>query len=134
MTDKGGRPKIELTDLREDWKEHILKESSEGASIVELSVDLDICRETFYALSEREPEFSDTVKKCKQLSEAWWKRKGRTNLDSKTFSYVGWYMNMKNRFGWADKQETKTDNTNTSTINIQMSKGDVDDLDNILGE
>ena len=129
-----GRPKIELKDLREDWKEHILKESGEGASIVELSVDLDISRDTFYALSDREPEFSDTVKKCKELSEAWWKRSGRKNLENKDFSYTGWYMNMKNRFGWADKQETKTDNTNTSTINIQMSKEDVDDLDNILGE
>ena len=34
--------------------------------------------------------------------------------------------------GLADKNETKVDQK--STINIQMSKGDVDDLDNILGE
>ena len=100
-----GRPRIELSDLPENWKEKCLTLAEEGASIVELSVMLEISRDTFYALSEREEEFSDTVKRCKELSEAWWERSGRTNLMNKEFNYTGWYMNMKNRFGWRDKTE-----------------------------
>jgi hypothetical protein len=113
---KVGRPQKKVSDLPEDWKETILDLSREGASIVELAVELDIARETFYALSERDEEFLDTVKKCKQLCEAWWVRNGRTNLGNKEFSYTGWYMNMKNRFNWADKQETKLSGAIESTV------------------
>lgn len=116
-----GRPKIELKDLPEDWENKIIKLSKQGASIVELSVALDICRDTFYALSDREPQFFDTVKRCKQYCEAWWLSKGRTELENKDFSYTGWYMNMKNRFGWADKQETKNENTHTGEIKINYN-------------
>lgn len=106
---KMGRPPITLEDLPKNWEEKIIALAKKGGSIVEIAVLLDISRDTFYALSERDDYFSDTVKRCKQLSEAWWVSKGRTELDNKDFSYTGWYMNMKNRFGWADKIEQKTD-------------------------
>lgn len=102
-----GRPPITIQDLPEGWEERIIKLSKQGASIVELAVELDICRNTFYALSERDEHFMNTVKRCKQYCEAWWLSKGRTELDNKDFSYTGWYMNMKNRFGWKDKQEVE---------------------------
>jgi len=100
-----GRPRIELSDLPDGWELTMLSLSEEGASIIELAVELDISRDTFYELSKRDEKFSDTVKRCKDLSEAWWTRKGRKNLENKDFSYTGWYMNMKNRFSWSDKQE-----------------------------
>ena len=129
--DRGrGRPKIELKDLPKGWKETIINLSKEGASIVELSVELNISRDTFYALSDREPEFFDTVKRCKELSEAWWKRKGRTELDNKDFSYTGWYMNMKNRFGWADKKEIKEERKVETSIDY--SKLDESTLKDII--
>lgn len=115
-----GRPTIELKDLPENWETTILFLSEEGASIIELAVELDISRDTFYELSKRDNYFSDTVKRCKDLSEAWWTRKGRKNLENKDFNYTGWYMNMKNRFNWADKQEidhtTKGESFNIKSI------------------
>lgn len=106
-----GRPRIKLEDLKEDWQERILELSKEGASIVELAVELEISRQTLYTLMEREPIFLDTIKRCKELCEYWWLREGRINLKDKDFSYTGWYMNMKNRFGWADKTENKTNHS-----------------------
>lgn len=104
---KAGRPMIKLEDLPKDWDKKILALSNEGASIIELAVALGISRDTFYEMSKREPIFSDTIKGCKELSEAWWEKQGRTNLTNKEFNYTGWYMNMKNRHGWKDKSEVE---------------------------
>lgn len=103
---KRGRPLITLNDLPSNWEEDILKLSSQGGSIVEIAVLLDISRNTLTALTERDEYFLNTIKKCKRYCEAWWVKKGRTELDNKDFSYTGWYMNMKNRFKWTDRQET----------------------------
>ena len=111
-----GRPLITLEDLGNDWSERMRNLSKDGASIVELAVMLDISRETFYALSERDKEFSYTVKKCKQLCEVWWLKSGRKNLENKDFSYTGWYMNMKNRFNWRDKQDVTSNDQEIKQI------------------
>ena len=120
MPDRG-RPLKKLEDLPEGWENIIINLSKEGASIVELAVELDISRNTLKALSERNEYFLNTIKKCKRYCEAWWLSKGRTELDNKDFSYTGWYMNMKNRFGWADKQENKNENTHTGEIKINYN-------------
>ena len=109
-----GRPKEGLETLPEEWYNPVLKLYSEGASDVEIKALIYSWRSSFSNdLWDRwlieEPLFSKTIKKGKMLSEAWWSKSGRVNLKDKDFSYTGWYMNMKNRFGWADS--TKTDIT-----------------------
>jgi hypothetical protein len=103
---KLGRP---LTKLPDDYKDIMFDLAKVGASIVELSIALNISRDTFYEISKRDKDFSDTIKRCKELSEAWWEKSGRTNLMNKEFNYTGWYMNMKNRFGWKDRQDITSD-------------------------
>lgn len=119
----GGRPKITPADFPKDWKQRVLEEYKSGASDVEIYASyLDICHETFTRLLNEDSEFSETIKKGRKLSEAWWVANGRINLKDKDFNYTGWYMNMKNRFRWTDRQEQshggiegapaiKTDNT-----------------------
>ena len=100
-----GRPKITLADFQENWKDEVLALASEGASEVEIRGLLNICNDTFYRLIEEDAVFSETIKKARENCRIWWEQKGRKNLENKEFSSTLWYMNMKNRFGWADKQE-----------------------------
>jgi len=103
---KIGRPSIQLNDLPKGWEESIISMSKEGASIVEIAIELDIARETLTALTKRDEYFLGTIKKCKLYCEGWWLRQGRINMKDRDFSPTLWYMNMKNRFGWTDKQQT----------------------------
>jgi hypothetical protein len=109
---KEGRPLEDLKSLPENWYNDVLELYSQGASDVEVKALIYHWRGSFSNdLWERwmndEPEFSETIKKGKMLSESWWHKEGRTSLRDKDFSYTGWYMQMKNRFNWTDR----TDNT-----------------------
>ena len=108
---KVGRPKEDLSSLPDNWHEEVLELYSEGAADVEIKALIYQWRGTFSCdlwnrWMKEDEEFSITIKKGRMLSESWWNKSGRKNLKSKEFSYTGWYMNMKNRFGWRDKQET----------------------------
>lgn len=91
---------------------------SEGASKAEVAHELGITRETLHDWTNNNQEFSYAIKEGEAASEAWWLKKGRTNLENKDFSYTGWYMNMKNRHGWKDKQDI-TSNGETVAFTIK---------------
>lgn len=116
------RPK-EPVELPDGWYNTILDLYKVGASDVEIKAWIYEVRGSFSNdLWERwvkeDAEFSETIKVGKMLSEAWWSKSGRVNLSNKEFSFTGWYMNMKNRFGWTDKQDVnqKTENSGTVTF------------------
>ncbi len=105
-----GRP-LEPFKLWDGWNDEILNLYKTGASDIEIKSLIYFHRGSFSNdlwdrwIADSE-EFSETIKIGKMISEAWWNVQGRTNLKVKEFNYVGWYMNMKNRFGWKDKTET----------------------------
>ena len=108
----GGRPKKEFKAW-DGWKDDILSLYAEGASDVEIRAliaeKMEDTVSCTWGLWDRwlveEEEFSKTVKKGRLLCETWWQSKGRKSLNDNTFSSTLWYMNMKNRFGWKDKNE-----------------------------
>lgn len=106
-----GRPTEDLSSLPENWYNVVLDLYKDGASDVEVKALIYQWRGSFSndlwdRWLKEEPQFSETIKTGKLLAESWWSKKGRTNLENKEFSFTGWYMNMKNRYGWKDKTET----------------------------
>ncbi len=79
----------------------------EGCSLCDVAADLGVMRSTLYEWKKNNEEFSDAIKKGEELSQAWWERNGRINLENKDFNHGLWFMNMKNRFhcDWKDKHE-----------------------------
>lgn len=106
-----GRP----TKYMIEWCNIVVDMMTEGASRAEVCAalpdkntgKLGICWDTFDDAIKKHPEFSGAVKKGLQLGQAWWEKKGRTNLENSKFNYTGWFMQVKNRFpkDWRDKQE-----------------------------
>jgi hypothetical protein len=86
----------------------------QGASIEEICLELDVCKQTLYNWFDEHPEFLDSKKRGESFSQGWWMKNGRLNLDNRDFNYTGWYMNMKNRFGWRDK--TDIDHTSKGQV------------------
>ena len=108
-----GRPKEDLSTLPENWYNEILNLYKVGASDVEIKALIYEWRGRFSndlwdRWLKEELEFSETIKMGRMISQAWWTRQGRTNLTGGDFSYTGWYMNMKNRFGWTDRVDQTT--------------------------
>lgn len=104
---KIGRP----TKYRPEMCNRVIDLMAQGTSLFEVAADLGISEDTLYRWKKERSSFSEAIKRGGLLSRAWWERKGRVNLENKDFSSTLWYMNMKNRFGWADKIEQKQDTT-----------------------
>ena len=110
--------------MPENWEQIVFDIASQGGSEVEVRVALNcMSDDLWYRFMDEEPYFSGTIKKARLMCQNWWEKNGRLNLENKEFSYTGWYMNMKNRFGWADKQEVKQE-----SFNVTISKEDADRL------
>ena len=111
------------TKYKPEHCERIIALMKEGASIEEICLELDICKQTIYNWFDNHPELLDAKKKGEDFSKGWWMKQGRTNLKDKEFNYTGWYMNMKNRFGWADKQQTDVTTGGEKITKVELIKG-----------
>ncbi len=110
-----GRPVVTLEDLDPNWR-NMMHVNYGGGSDDEVEVALAIppsramSNDLWDALQKREPNFSEAILEGQQLAPAWWQRKAREGLltfDGMKFSSQLWFINMKNRFGWKDKQEVQ---------------------------
>jgi len=99
------RPKRTLESLPTNWKELTASLYVEGASDAEVKHALKISNDLFARWLDEEPEFAEAIKDGRQASEAWWSKLGRQGATGAEINPTVWIFNMKNRFGWRDKQE-----------------------------
>ena len=105
-----GRPKKTLDDLPEGWEAEALELYKAGASDTEIKATvLDISDDLWYRLIKEEPTFSGAIKRGRGLAQSWWEKNGRSNLENQKFNPTLWYMNMRNRYKWADRHDHTTD-------------------------
>lgn len=124
-----------LSDVCANWYEIILESYKEGGSDAEAMALIyemrgSFSESLFYRWLKDEEEFSQTIEAGRMLAKAWWVQNGRTNLSTKYFNYQGWFMQMKNRFGWVDKTEQKLDaNVTQTTTIINLGNGEIEQPD-----
>lgn len=100
-----GRPRTTVNDLPPNWKDLMIDCGQEGGSAVEARCLLGIGESAWETLLEDSEEFRGTEKQRQALCEVWWERRGRKMAEGDDGNATVWIFNMKNRFGWRDKQE-----------------------------
>lgn len=116
---KVGRP----TDYTPEMCEKVIPLLKQGASIEEIGLELDVGYTTLYQWMDKHPEFAQAIKRGREYSHGWWLKEGRTSMRDGKFNSTLWYMNMKNRFGWSDKNES------THNVNVTETQQKVRDAD-----
>ena len=89
-----------------DIPQKVIEYMRDGMSIEEVCYELGICKQTFYNWCEKHEELLDAKKKGVDFAQGWWMKQGRESLRDKEFNATLFYMNMKNRFNWTDRQST----------------------------
>lgn len=103
MAGKGGRPKkyteVEIMQQKINKYFEECNKNNEPYTVTGLCLALDICRDTLLEYS-KDKGFSDTIKKAKLKVENYLERHLITDN-----STTGIIFNLKNNFGWTDKQQ-----------------------------
>jgi hypothetical protein len=95
--------------------ETVVRMMSEGCSKAEVCAALDIHFDTLQHYQQLYPDFFEAVKKGLALSQAFYEKEARKSMIDRdtAFPWTGWYMQMKNRFGYSDKQENHNSTAKT---------------------
>lgn len=97
----------------------------EGAGDVEIAAHLNMTLKQFLDLCTDNEAFRAFVERGSTVAQAWWWRQGRVNLTNKNFSPQMWSFNMKNRYGWAEKNENLNNgelDVDINTVNRQLKQ------------
>jgi len=117
---KNGRPLVACEDLVDNWEELVYEGYSVGMSDVEVRKLLArpgyriLGHSTWDRLMQDE-WFSATIKKGRLICEAWWEEQGRKGLCHPKFNTALWFIFMKNKFKWKDKQPEEVSHTYNQT-------------------
>lgn len=107
-----------------DWARELINLYSEGYSDAEVASEMKITVREYYKQIEDNPVFAKLVEFGRTLALAWWESQARKNLTNKQFNTPLWVFNMKNKYGWAERTEVKSEVENT-TINIDELRAKV---------
>ena len=99
-----------LTLYRPEYDELLIQHLNEGLSFESFAAVVDVCKQTIYSWSENFPSFKAAKERGLAKSLLFWEKIGKYGAQGlvPNFNCGSWAFNMKNRFGWRDRQEIKT--------------------------
>lgn len=97
-----GRP----SKYRDTYCDLLIAHMSQGLSFESFASTAQVNRDTLYSWCQHHADFSDAKKRGEAVSLLFWERLGIDASQGRLpgFSAAAWIFNMKNRFGWRDKQ------------------------------
>jgi hypothetical protein len=98
-----------------------LQEYALGAADVEIARILEMTESQFYDTEAENQAFATFVAKGRTLAKAFWYELSRKNVKNKEFNTPLYVINMKNRYGWADKVDTN-DTTDKDPVNLDQMR------------
>lgn len=102
-----GRP----TSYNPGFCQEVMDLGKQGKSITQMAAALDVCKDSLYEWEKTIPEFSDALKRARQLSQAWWEDRGQEGLDKPGFQSSLWAKQVSCRF--------RSDYSEKSTVEVQ---------------
>lgn len=111
------KQKTGLDRLPSGWAKTVSTAYLNGASDVEVRAELRVTKKLWDHLYNDpiSSEFKEIVDFGRMLSKAWWMAQARTNLKDRQFNANLWHTYMKNMFGWSDKTEITTKDSESLT-------------------
>lgn len=116
-------PKNVTGVLPENWEETAYGLFEQGASALEVFTEFGFTAGQHAALRKNNTDYDVCFDTGKYISQAWWERQGRMNVNNKQFNATVWYMNMKNKFGWRDTPLDPT-KKNSSVLTDRLAEAE----------
>lgn len=108
---KVGRP----TKFRPEYCSKVIEHMSKGFSFESFAGIVGTTESTVWNWANDFPEFLEAKKQAYARSRVFWEQQGIIGLfsdkDGPKLNTGVWAFNMKNRFGWTDRQEVKQETT-----------------------
>lgn len=126
------------TKYKPEYAEMLIEHCAEGLGWEEFAGVIGVAEKTIYNWFNTIPEFLQAKEIGYSKARLWWGRVGRDNVVERNIPGEGttkintgaWIINMKNRFGWTDRQDVtqKVDSTNHNVnLNAELDLQRLDD-------
>lgn len=88
------------------WATQLIELYRQGCGDAEVAAEMQITIKEYHAQIGESATFAKLVEFGRTLYLAYWEKQARLNINNKQFNTPLWAFYMKNKFGWADKMDT----------------------------
>ena len=98
-----------ISKYKPEYDQLLLDHLSEGYSFESFAAIAKVNRDTLYEWEKKHKSFAEAKQLGVAKSLLFWEKMGMAGMVGKIdkFNVTSWIFNMKNRFGWRDRQEIK---------------------------